>query len=264
VFLRAEEGIGDILFYLRFAGEVERRGAGMTVECPPYLAKLVPLLEGMVEVGTRAPTDLPVWAADLPALLQTESIPAPFVLRVDEKRKALARERLAALGSPPYLALTWRAGTDMERAAGLGAHAAGLRLVYKEIPVALLGRAVRGWPGTLVSLQRGVQPGELDVLRAAAQAPAHDLAAATEDLRDTTAFLENFDEHVAVINTNMHLLAGLGRGARVLVPRPIDWRWMRGPGGSPWFPGFAVYRQPATLDWSEPMARLRRDLFNEG
>jgi hypothetical protein len=31
---------------------------------------------------------------------------------------------------------------------------------------------------------------------------------------------------------------------------------------SVWFPGFGVYRQPATLDWSEPLARLRQVLFD--
>jgi hypothetical protein len=65
-----------------------------------------------------------------------------------------------------------------------------------------------------------------------------------------------------VINTNMHLLAGLGRTAHVLVPRPVDWRWMREREQSVWFPGFGVYRQPATLDWSEPLARLRQVLFD--
>jgi hypothetical protein len=82
----------------------------------------------------------------------------------------------------------------------------------------------------------------------------------TEDLNETLALLAQVDEHVAVINTNMHLLAGLGRPARVLVPRPLDWRWMRDPGGSPWFPGMSVYREPGSLDWTAPLARLRSDL----
>ncbi|HZO02808.1 MAG TPA: hypothetical protein VFB93_16555, partial [Burkholderiales bacterium] len=136
---------------------------------------------------------------------------------------------------------------------------AGVRLVYKEIALELLGQSVRGWRGTLLSLQRGLQPGELAALREAAGAQVHDLAPMTEDLRETLALLAQLDEHVAVLNTNMHLLASLGRTARVLVPRPLDWRWMR-EGESPWFPGFSVYRQPAGLDWREPLDRLRREL----
>ena len=259
IFLRAEEGIGDILFYLRFAPELARRGATFTLECPPPMAKLAPLLEGRVRVGGAAASDLPLWIADLPAVLQSDAVAPAFPLQAEAAQAARVREALARLGPPPYLALTWRAGTDLRRAREIGAHAAGVRLVYKEIALELLGQSVRGWRGTLLSLQRGLQPGELAALREAAGAQVHDLAPMTKDLRETLALLTQLDEHVAVLNTNMHLLASLGRTARVLVPRPLDWRWMR-EGDSPWFPGFTVYRQPAGLDWREPLARLRREL----
>jgi hypothetical protein len=68
-------------------------------------------------------------------------------------------------------------------------------------------------------------------------------------------------EYVAVSNTNIHLLAGLGKSARVLVPHPPEWRWLRTEGRSPWFPGFPVYRQPVSRDWTEPLRRLREDLL---
>jgi hypothetical protein len=119
---------------------------------------------------------------------------------------------------------------------------------------------LRGWPGTLVSLQRAPQADELNAIRRAAGAAVHDLSSINEDLRDALAVLAALDEYVAVSNTNVHLLAGVGRSARVLVPSPPEWRWMRGDGGSPWFPGFSVYRQPVSRDWSAPLARLRADL----
>jgi hypothetical protein len=68
------------------------------------------------------------------------------------------------------------------------------------------------------------------------------------------------DEYVSVSNTNIHLLAGIGRGARVLVPFPPEWRWLRREDRSPWFPDFPVYRQPVSRDWTVPLAALRRDL----
>jgi hypothetical protein len=111
-----------------------------------------------------------------------------------------------------------------------------------------------------VCLQRAPAHVELEALRAGARAPVHDLSAANDDLREALAVLSQLDEYVAVSNTNIHLLAGLGRTARVLVPHPPEWRWMRA-GESPWFPGFSVYRQPAGLDWSEPLRRLREDLL---
>jgi hypothetical protein len=59
----------------------------------------------------------------------------------------------------------------------------------------------------------------------------------------------------------MHLRAGLGRAARVLVPMPPDWRWMAAGEASPWFPGFAIYRQDAGGSWSAALARLAGDIL---
>jgi len=61
-----------------------------------------------------------------------------------------------------------------------------------------------------------------------------------------------------VSNTNMHLRAALGRTARVLVPLPPEGRWGSSGEVSPWFPGFAVYRD--TAGWDAALERLRADL----
>lgn len=194
-----------------------------------------------------------VGIADLPSLLKASTTPPAFALRAERD----ARSMLARLGPPPYLGLTWRAGTDLTRGPELNVD---LRVLVKEVPPAALGAAVRGWPGTLVSLQRAPAPGELEALSAAAGADVHDLSAANDDLREALAVLAVLDEYVAVSNTNIHLRAGLGRTARVLVPNPPEWRWMRTGEASPWFPGSSVYRQPASRDWTGPLRQLSADL----
>jgi Tfp pilus assembly protein PilF len=255
ILLRGEQGLGDILFFLRFAAELRDRGATVALECPP---KLVPLVADQIAIDEGAASDLQVSIADLPALLETDAVPPALALRADDSQCMRAREKLARLGRPPYLGLTWQAGTNVLRKREYGTD---LALLFKEIPPALLGQAVRGWPGTLVSLQRGPTSGDLQAIRAATGAEVHDLSPANEDLAEVLAVLAQLDEYVAVSSTNMHLLAGLGRSARVLVPHPPEWRWMRRDGPSPWFPAFPVYRQPPGLDWTEPLKRLRQDLF---
>jgi Flp pilus assembly protein TadD len=247
--LRAEQGLGDVLFFLRFEPALRARGIECALECPP---KLAPLLAGRIALHDGAPAAHQVRLGDLPALLDAEATPPAFPLQPEN-----GRAELAAYGPGPYLGLTWRAGVDRTRTSE---YAAEFGLLSKEIAPALLGEAVRGWRGTLVSLQRSPAPEELQALRAAAGAPVHDLAAVNDDLRDALAVLARLDEYVAVSNTNIHLLAGLGRRARVLVPYPPEWRWMR-EGESPWFPGFPVYRQSARRDWREALQRLRADLF---
>jgi Tfp pilus assembly protein PilF len=256
VVLRAEYGIGDVLFFLRFAGELRDRGAQVALECPPLLAKLAALLDGDVEIAQATASDMQICVADLPSLLETEATPAAFALRADDRESVRARGMLASLGPPPYLGLTWRAGTKPGLYSDSGS--TGAVRLFKEIPPELLGQVARGWPGTVVSFQREPRQGDLEAVQAAAGATVHDLGRATDDLRQALGLLAQLDDYVGVSNTNVHLLAGMGRSARVLVTEPPEWRWMLGQEGSVWFPGFSVYRQARSLEW--PLDRLRADL----
>jgi hypothetical protein len=191
------------------------------------------------------------------ARLETEEVPAALPLAVTEQAKHEARAKLAALGPPPYLAVTWRAGTDTARGREFGAERA---LLSKHVPPREFGAALRGWRGTTILLQRGPRPGDTAQFAAGFGAPFHDLSALGDDLPALLAVLSLVDEYAGVSNTNMHLLAGIGRAARVVVPYPPEWRWMRRDGRSAWFPDFPVYRQPVSRDWSVPLAALRKDL----
>jgi tetratricopeptide (TPR) repeat protein len=260
--LRREMGLGDNLFFLRFLPELRRRGALVAVSAPQNLARILPGdLEVIVKeepVGPGRVWDHDLWICDLGALLEATDTPPALPLVIDAARVDRLREELRGLGPAPYLGLTWRAGTDVLRNREFGNDRGFLS---KEVsPLAALGQAVRGWPGTLLALQRQPYAGEIQTVAAAAGAPVHDFSALNEDLPAMLALLGLIDEYVAVSNTNVHMLAGLGRTARVLVPYPPEWRWMR-EGASPWFPGFALYREPQARGWAEPLSRLRKDLI---
>jgi Tfp pilus assembly protein PilF len=259
--LRRDMGIGDTLFFLRFAPQLRARGATVSVVAPRNLARILPRdLETIVEEEPGDPQrawDHDLWICDLPALLDSTATPPPFALVAETARIERLRGELARLGPAPYLALTWRAGTDVLRNREFGNNRGFLS---KEVPPAALGRAVRGWRGTLLALQRNPYAGEIEAVAAAAGAPLRDLSALNEDLPDMLAALALVDEYAAVSNTNVHMAAALGRTARVLAPYPAEWRWAR-QGASPWFPGFTVYREPQSRGWEQPLQDLRKDLF---
>ena len=246
VLLLGEQGLGDVLFFLRFT-----RGLEFSLACD---ARLGAVLSG---VKTAAPQQRGVPLGDVPALLGSDQTPPAWPVAADESKRTGMRSRLASLGPAPYLAVTWRAGTDVTRARELGAERISLT---KAVDPAALGAALRGWRGTVVLLQRAARPSERERFTQALGAPVHDLTAVTDDLAALVALLAVLDDHVGVSNTNMHLLAGLGRSARVLVPYPAEWRWLRREGRSPWFPAFPVYRQAQSRDWSHALHSLRTDL----
>jgi hypothetical protein len=69
----------------------------------------------------------------------------------------------------------------------------------------------------------------------------HDFSSVNSDLEEALALMSLVDGYVGVSNTNVHLRAGAGGAAHVLVPPPFEWRWMAS-GASPWFPVFHVER----------------------
>jgi hypothetical protein len=292
ILLLREQGLGDELFFLRFAAELKTRGAAIIYRANAKLASLlgrVPALDQVITDDASLPAaDLAMLVGDLPRLLgmlhsspypaPTASrgtpratmiresglqrspkiyypeIPPPLALTPLPERLLEMKGRLSALGPPPYLGLTWRGGTAPEQQRG------SVWMLHKAVPRERLGAALRGINGTLLALQRDPQPGEIESLSARAAMPVHDLTALNDDLEAMLALLALVDDYVGVSNTNMHLRAGAGRTARVLLPRPAEWRWMISGNESPWFPGFRLYRQGPDGDWGAAFARLAQDI----
>lgn len=237
-----EQGIGDALFFLRYAALLRDRGARLFHEPFAKLAGIlgrVPWLEPL----PRTPPAERVPLGDLPFLTGAPAPPPLPLAALPEATAAVARG-LAALGPPPYLGVTWHAGVP-----------GGANLV-KDVPPALLGRAVRGWPGTVILLQRVQPAGSAAEFRAGLGRDAADLSALSERPETLLALLGTLDAYVGVSNTNVHLRAGLGRPCDVVVPWPPEYRWRAGAERSPWFPDCPLYRQAPDGTWDAAMSAL--------
>jgi tetratricopeptide (TPR) repeat protein len=259
VMLLAEQGLGDVIFFLRFVPALRERGAQVSIRVPD---RLVPLLSrsGMfdnVQGQDEQSVERGLFVGDLPYVLEADTPPPSISLAAVQDRVAGWRERLAAIGPPPYIGVTWRGGTDFRQEREFGRD---LRVLFKEVEPAQLGRGLRNAGGTLVSAQRRPAQKEARAFAESAGRPVHDASAMNDDLEDALALLDALDEYVGVSNTNMHLRAVLGKTARVLVPFPPEWRWMANGDESPWFPGFAIYRQTPQGSWDGALARLAADL----
>ncbi len=266
VLLVGEQGIGDELFFLRYAQLLKFRGARIVCVCD---RKILPFLErsgvfdGLYRHGEPLPRrDLTFAVGDLPLVLARASLMdgalgEPLRMHPLPERIEAMRGYLERIGPPPYLALTWRAGTRRSEQKTWRNY-----VLSKEVPLAALASAVQGFQGSIISLQRNPDADETVRLEAMLGTRVHDASALNADLEDMLALLGLLDEYVGVSNANMHLMAGLGRHARVLVPNPAEWRWMATGTVSPWFPRFAVYRQGTDGNWHEAAAKLRKDLFD--
>jgi hypothetical protein len=260
VLLLPEQGLGDQLFFLRFAARLRERAAFVAFDCP---TKLWPLLERSDIIdelcageGARSSFEIELPVGDLPELLEDWTTPPAFPIAAP--RGAAWRERLAALGPAPYLGVTWRGGTKRDKDVEFARH--GQEPLYKDIAIEPLAATLRKWRGTVLVLQRLPLPAELELFCRSLGRQAHNLSALNDDLEDMAAVLSLIDEYVGVSNTNMHIRAGLGKTARVLVPFPPEFRWMHAGEAAPWFPGFTVYRQSPQREWAAALDKLQQDI----
>lgn len=255
VTLIGEQGLGDILFFLRFAPLLAARNARLN-----FLGddRLRPLLERSALFAKifsqHAPhamgAALPLLVGDLPEVSAGHDSPCPPSLRIpaDPAKAQVWKEGLEAAGPKPWIGITWRAGTPREVFA---------RGLYKAVPPQELAAALAPLGGTVFAVQRNPEPGEIESASGALGRTVHDLSRINEDLDDALAVMALLDHYFGVSNTNTHLRAAAGATADVLVPFPPEWRWGAA-GDSPWFPGFRVHRQQRDAGWVEALGGLVR------
>ncbi|HET9651228.1 MAG TPA: tetratricopeptide repeat protein, partial [Usitatibacter sp.] len=252
VCLVSEQGLGDILFFLRFAAPLREAGAKLVFAGEPRLHTLLARtgwFDALEDTFEFQPDARPVLLGDLP-VMDGFRMRASIHVTPDAARLHAIEASLAKLGPRPWRGFTWRAGTP----ADVVAHG-----LYKTVPTQRVMDIARPLEGTMFALQRGLHEGEIAMAAAALGRPIHDLAAYNEDPEDALALMCLLDRYVGVSNTNMHLAVACGMTADVMVPFPPEWRW-RLTGESPWFPGFRVHRQETGGDWTAAFNSLAQSL----
>jgi len=245
----AEQGLGDNLFFARFAARLRSAASSVSFAGDARLRSILERTRAFDRIDeSPAEGEVRILVADLPRVVaQDEDVFVPSLSAApDAAREAAVCARLARAGPRPWVAVTWRSGTPRERSR---------QALSKSVPPAELFAALAAVAGTVFALQRGASAEELESASQALGRPVHDLARESEEPEDALAVVALVDRYVGVSSTNMHLAALAGRTAEVLVPFPPEWRW-RAEGESPWFPGFRVLRQSRDGDWSHALAAL--------
>jgi tetratricopeptide (TPR) repeat protein len=249
-----EQGFGDAIQFVRYAQLLVERGATVHVACHADLHTLfasMPAVSGVFAPDAASPpAEFQASLMSLPFLLRTtlRSIPAavPY-LSADTDRADQWRTRLDELGGQRRVGLAW-AGNPLFANA-----------TEKACPVEFLAQLLQATDITWVSLQKGANPADLQLLQAAAK-----------DLLDPTPSLEDFGAMAAVIagldlvitvdTAVAHLAGALGKPVWILLPFAADWRWLVGREDSPWYPTARLFRQARAGEWSDVVRRVSRAL----
>ncbi len=241
VVLVREQGIGDTLFFLRYAKLLRESDVKIFLDIGPKLSKLIqnsPEIEDIPLWGSPqcyTSNVIPLLVGSLPYIFG-EIIPEPlrFDLRSEEAKSILAKTKLDC--DQPTIGVTWQAGlvpkTSYRERGNL----------QKRVEPAWLGEALNNTKGTVVLLQREPTDEDLRAFMKNYKGQILDYCNFNHDLELMLGLLSQLDNYVGVSNTNIHLRAGLGLPADILICNPPEWRWMSDGQASPWFPEFKLFR----------------------
>jgi Flp pilus assembly protein TadD len=249
ILLRGEQGLGDVVQFIRYAAVLRNSGATVLVSAQPQLVPLLSKAAGVAGVKPRrretslAPFDfwtpllsvgrfLTPTESEIPGDIPYLEVPAPLVRAWSSRlsgQGARLRVGFAWAGNPQH---------DNDRYRSLhGARLAPLRC--GRVSYVALGAGVPPQTISEASLQRLAKP---------------------RDVLELAAIVANLDLVITVDTLFAHLAGALGRPVWMLLPANSDWRWMLGRSDSPWYPTMRLYRQTRLGDWDEVIARVAADL----
>jgi ADP-heptose:LPS heptosyltransferase len=249
--LYAEQGLGDVIQFVRYAPMVADRGANVVLAVPRALKALMTTVPGVSLVMTDGdalpPFDLHCPLLSLPLAFGTEleTVPAniPY-LRPFPDRLAAWSKRLPDNGRP-CIGLCWAGNPEHLNDRN--------RSIALEHFVPLLSI-----PGLdFVSVQKQVGAAQAELLSAHG---VRQLGQQFEDFADTAAVVAMLDLVIAVDTSVAHLSGAMGKATALMVPFSPDWRWLLDRADSPWYPTMRLFRQSRIGDWSGPFERLGQEL----
>lgn len=270
ILLHAEQGLGDILQFIRYAPMVKARGGTVLFESPRQLVRLLQRCRGIdrvVPLGCFLPdfdvhvpllslpylfgTTLGTVPQDIPYLFPASELLEKWRQELTANQEQSAQNRAGKSGSafspfgPQFkVGIAWRGGPSHTQDR------------HRSVPLAHFAPLARVEGVQLFSLQKGNGSEEL----ARADFPITDLGSKLADFMDTAAVLKHLDLVVTVDTAVAHCAGGLGVPVWVALPFSPDFRWMLEREDSPWYPSMRLFRPRRWGHWTEVFERIAQEL----
>lgn len=244
----SEQGLGDIVQMLRFIPRIAALGARVLAVLPPPALPLARAVGGIAAASTRL--------ADVRD--------ADYFCPIMNLPHALAIETHDLPGTIPYLEVpvalreAWRAKCAPLTGLKVGLCWSGSANTFashlRDVPERALAPLAAVSGVTFVNLQW--RPADQAAPCLPAGPRLWDAMDEVRDLADTAALIAQLDLVISVDSVPVHLAGALNRNTWLLCRYGSEWRWMLNREDSLWYPTVTVFRQSATRDWAETIARV--------
>lgn len=254
ILVRAEQGLGDLIHFLRYVTKLEEAGGRVVLECPSRMHLLLrESYEGPLRLiapdDTAPPCDFQVPLLSLPGLFKTDfrTIPAAkSYLKADAKRVRRWKTKLPK--GRLRIGICWRGNPLYPEDA------------FRSFSLSVMAPLAEVEGIELISLQKGAAADE------SSDFPVHRLPAELDEegaFVDTAAVMASLDLIVTSDTAIAHLAGALGRPVWIALGLGAEWRWFRDRDDSPWYPTARLFRQTGVGDWHDVFTRMRDALRSE-
>jgi len=234
--LHCEQGFGDAIQFVRYAGLIEKSGGKIFLACQPELLDLLKDAPGIDEAyifGSRIPSyDFHAPLLSLPGIneyLETEPKAINSYLKVSAKR---AKHRSPSKNLK--IGICW---------AGRPRH---LHDPYRNrrCPIKLFEILAQLPNVCFYSLQYNPDLStDLTNITLIKNFPT------ILTFQDTAEAISKVDLVVSIDTAVIHLTGAMGKPGIVLLNYASDWRWGKGFGTAPWYPSIQMFRQEVPGNW---------------
>jgi tetratricopeptide (TPR) repeat protein len=254
ILIVGEQGLGDILQFVRFVPQVAERGGKVRLEVP---IELLPLLKDFP--GTEKVSSTRDYEPSLAYHCHLMSLPFLFGTTLEMIPCKTPYLTPPSSGMPEIAIPERKAGALKVGLVWSGNKRLMMNSVRSIAPNKLSPLAnVEGV--TFYSLQYRVTEAEVRSLF-----PNFDIVRLPVKLADLSliAAVMAMDIVITVDTSVAHLAGALGKPVWILLSYVPDWRWLRDTNVSPWYSTARLFRQRAPGGWDEPVEELRRELQKE-
>jgi hypothetical protein len=242
VLLVKEQGLGDMIQFVRFYQRLQAHGLTVTLMVPTPLRRLLTQLPASVvtdiDTTTEHPYDFWCFIPSLPAVcdIDINDIDGRAYLSTSN---ADSWHKHWGDSSHPVIGIAWRGSAGNQRNP-------------RQIDLAVL---LQGLPrnSRIAPLHHDLSAQEKLVL--ANDSRVVSTLTADTDLADAADLIHACDVIVSIDTALAHLSGALGKRTWLLLPKVADWRWMRGR-DSPWYQSLRLFRQKQAADWSDVLAQV--------
>lgn len=249
ILLHAEQGLGDVIMFARFAALLARNGGRVWIACDAQLVRVIASVPGIAGAcdndGPLPPHDLqaPLLSVPYLAAISKVAADAPY-LAADPERVAEWRARLPDAGGM-RVGVVWAGNAsfpgDVERSLKLSTLLPMIRALTDV---------------TFVALQKGDGRRDLDTLSEPLPTNFHDVGDGIGDFADTAAIMASLDLILCVDSSPVHLAGAVGCPTWVMLPPFGDWRWGDAGETAAWYPDIRLWRRAFGEPWAQVIARV--------